>query len=338
MRKLFAALGALLILWSLYAVYQVPAGTQAVTRAGDALPDIREETCAVHAIAPNIVLSDGQNQADCALYAINGRYTEFYPLFLLSGRLFYADEAQRGGDVCLIEERLAIKLFRTGEASDKTLTIGEKSYRVVGVVRDATDVGSPSSCRAYVPYEGAKAAFETIVRTDTAFDETPDGHVISLKKEKIRATLLARVTAFYLGASVLMILTRRLRDYGNKQMARYRAALAEKYPSQLFLKAFPRALFIVLCWLGALVSAYALLALLVAPAYAFPEWVPEVLVEWTSITDMFWKNMREGGAAVLLRTQELLRLNHWGYVCNIGCVMVLLSIGRLQKKCKKQND
>lgn len=337
MRKLIALLGVGLILWAVIAVYQTPNGIQVVNVAPAELPVIREETCAVHAICDGVGISTPSGkQSTAELYAINQRYTEFYPLRVQNGRLLYRQEAQQGADVCVITQSVAFALFTSVDPVGQELDVNGVTYRVVGVVADATQIGTPLERRVYVPYEGVKGTFKTLVRTDSYFEETPQGTQIVLSKERMRALLLARLVLCYVGFSLLARYLAFVRRTGRQYAARQKEKLKEKYMRQMFLSSVMPVVGIVLLWAAFLAALVWLMTLLVAPAQVFVEWVPEVLVEWDSISAMFWKNMRLGSETVVLKTQELIIFEHWGYVCNIGCILVLLGIGRISELWKRK--
>lgn len=336
MRKVLLALGTLMVLYSLYFLSLLPDHMQAVVQAEKELPDIREETTAVYAIAPMTTLTADNGQGvDVDLYAVNERYAALYPPLLLSGRFLYSEEAQKGGDVCVISESAALTLFKADDVSGHTLTMGERTLRVVGVVRDVREMNVSGSPRAFIPFRGAAAGFETIIRSDTRFEETPSGTVYSLKKEKLRATLPARYLFGGMAVFVLFMLWKKLKRFALDKKAAYGEALQSRYPRELLPRVIPVCLFICLSAGALLFALYLLMTFLVEPAYSFPEWVPENLVELSSILDTLRKNIRLGAGAVVLRTKESAAADHFGQLISLGCVMILLPRIKGGSSCKK---
>lgn len=336
MRKVLLALGTLMVLFSLYFLSLLPDHMQAVVQAEKELPDIREETVAVHAVAPATVLTADNGQSlDADLYAVNERYAELYPPLLLSGRFLYQEEAQKGEDVCVLSASAALALFKADDASDHTITLGDRTLRVVGVVRDTRETDIQGSPRVYMPFRGATAAFETIVRSDTRFDQTPQGTIYSLKKEKMRAALPARL--LFCGAAICLLfaLGKRLKGLALRKKAAFSEALQSRYPRELLPRALPVFALIGLAAGALLFALYLLMTFLVEPAYLFPEWVPENLAELSSIWETYQKNVRLNSGAILLRTRESAAAGHFGRLIWLGCIMVLLSRKKGGSSCKK---
>ena len=336
MRKVVFALGAVMMLLSLYLISGVSNAQQVIVQADETLPDIREMDCAVHAVCSSAVMvGNSRYQMSGQVYAVNERYTEVYPLFLKTGRLFYRTEAQRGGNVCVIEERVAIQLFKTSEPLGGTLSVNGQEYSVIGVVQNSSELGATVSGRVYVPYEGVSGTFDAVIYSSlTGFDETPSGTVISLQKEKNIATLLGRITAVFIGFCVWLLLLRKLTNVLKARRKNLHAQLEHRYFGSLFV---PTALWTVLflvCALSLVAALYLLLSFLLAPLFVLTEWVPEVLVEWSSIRTTFLQNVRSLSGIVSLRTQEMLRIRIYGVLMNVGSVLVLMSNGR-KYQCKK---
>ena len=70
---------------------------------------------------------------------------------LLHGRLFTAEELASGASVALLDEQLALALFREVDITDRTFTLGGLTFQVIGVVRHARQVGDATDYGAYIP-------------------------------------------------------------------------------------------------------------------------------------------------------------------------------------------
>jgi putative ABC transport system permease protein len=95
------------------------------------------------------------------IYAADGRYMEIAGGTLLSGR-FFLDSELRGGDaVVVIEERFATRLFGQLDPLGRTLRIGGRPLRVVGVYQNPANIFQPPTqeIAAVVPYETAHRYF-----------------------------------------------------------------------------------------------------------------------------------------------------------------------------------
>ena len=74
-----------------------------------------------------------------------------HPLYLRSGRLFQPDEIKNGDKVILLDEQLALELFRVSEPIDREVQLGSATYRVIGIVRHTKRVGDLQEYGAYIP-------------------------------------------------------------------------------------------------------------------------------------------------------------------------------------------
>ncbi len=340
MRKAVFALGAVMMLLSLYLISGVSDAQQVVVQADETLPSIREMNCAVHAVCSSaMMVGNGRYQMNGQVYAVNEHYTEVYPLFLKAGRLFYRSEAQRGASVCLIEERVAIQLFKTSEPLGSTLSVNGQEYSVIGVVQNASELGATLSGRVYVPYEGVQGTFDTVIYSSlNGFDETPSGTLISLKKEKNIATLPGCITAVFIGLCVWTYLFRRLKELLKMRREKLHERLTHQYFGALLVPTALWSVLMLLCAAALLAALYGLLSFLTAPLFVLTEWVPEVLVEWSSVRTTFLQNIRSLSGVVSLRTQEMLRIKIYGVLMDAGSVLVLMSNGRKYlcgKSCEK---
>ncbi len=253
------------------------------------------------------------------------------PEYLRFGRLFYPEELENGSDGILLDEQLALALFRVAEPIGRTVTVSGVDFTVIGVLRHTKRVGDSADYAAYVPLAalwnqavqldalqvtarpisgaGARSAFTTSMQSWQA-----GGTLIDLRKESMGALLPLRVLLFFCGCVVLFDLLRlwknRLRGFIND----YRERLKLEYAARLMPRLLAGTLLLALsCCLLAL-GAAVLINYIVAPVYTFPEWVPTVLVEWDDITAAFWRVWQGAAGLTELRSPELIRLRYFAMV------------------------
>ncbi len=260
---------------------------------------------------------------------------------LLHGRLFTADELRSGAPVALLDEGLALALFREVDITDRTFTLGGTTFRVIGVVRhvrrvgDSTDYGAcipllsglqPDALLAEadpLPGAGAGAAFSEVCRVWRS-----GGEFIDLGKEAVGATLWARVLGFAMGAVAMARAFRWLNRRARAAAAWHHRALQHKYALQLL----PQTLGLILLFLlgyGAATGISALLLdFILQPVYVYPECIPAVPVEWADIRRTFWQVQQAAAAFRELRTPELLRLRYFAGLIRISCAVIALLAAR----------
>ncbi len=68
----------------------------------------------------------------------------------------------------------------------------------------------------------------------------------------------------------------------------------------------------------------------------FTEWVPENIVEWSSIAKVFWNLTSAAAQRVRIATRELRVVEFWGGILRWGMILVLLGVALLPKKWGKK--
>lgn len=255
--------------------------------------------------------------------------------FLRYGRLPYESEIESGAAVAVLDEDLALALFRVADPVGRTIFIGDTQYTVIGIARHSKHVGEYKEYSAYVPLNsmiassnvidtllveaipkegtGASVSFQTVVT-----NWHTGGSFFDLGKEGMGATLWLRVLLFLTGAALLFkfiaFLNRRVGHYTK----RYRQQLQEKYAVSLMPELIGVIALFVLGYGAAAGAGALLMTYIIEPVYTFTEWIPSVLVEWDDITAAFW-NVWQGNAVIKeLRTMEILRLR-WLMLLVQGC-------------------
>ena len=160
------------------------------------------------------------------------------PQYLFVGRLFYPEELENGADGILLDEQLALALFRVAEPVGRTVTVSGVEFTVIGVLRHSKRVGDSMDYAAYVTLAslwdeaiqldalqvtarpvsgaGARASFLTDMETWQA-----GGTLIDLRKEAVGALLPLRVLLFVCGAAVFFRLLGRLGPAASMVCRRY---------------------------------------------------------------------------------------------------------------------
>lgn len=272
---------------------------------------------------------------------------QLHPQVLCFGRFLYPEELVQGAKVAVLDEQLALALFRVGDPIDREVRIGEADYRVVGVVRHQKRVGDAVDFGAYIPLASVKNevyALDTLtveaaprkgVGASISFRTVTEnwqsgGTLIDLGKEGTGAWLWLRVLGAVAGAALLLRAIHALNGSAAFFGKTYRQRLTRTYAVRLM----PWAAWRVLC----LAAGYAccaavfggLMSFILAPVYVFPEWIPSVLVEWNDIGDTFWKVWQGFAAGKELRTPELVRLRFFtlvvdGFSALAGVVLAAIS-------------
>ena len=279
------------------------------------------------------------------------------PEYLLAGRLFHPEELQYGSHGILLDEQLALALFRITEPIGRTVMIDDVEYTVIGVLRHTKRIGDRDNYAAYVPLAalwnqavqldalqvtakpipgaGARAAFKEDLESWYA-----GGTLIDLSKEGMGSLLALRVLLFFIGSTaffyLLGIWKKRLRYF----IGDYKERLEVEYARKLMPRLLFGTLLTMLTGLVLLFAASMLITYIIAPVYTFPEWVPAVLVEWEDIQSAFWQVWQGAAGLRELRSPELIRVRYFGMVTNwcsaITACLLLWLWGLQHGKCAKE--
>ena len=254
---------------------------------------------------------------------------------LLHGRLFTAEELTRGTSVALLDEQLALALFREIDITDRSFTLGGTTFQVIGVVRHARQVGDATDYGAYIPLLSGLEPDALVVEADplpgvgagVSFSGVcrewgSEGTFIDLSKEAVGATIWARMLGFILGAIALLKGIRWLNRQVRAATAWHQQSLQCKYALQML----PQTIGLILAFIlgyGAIAGLAALLLdFILQPVYVYPECVPAVLVEWEEIQRTFWQVQQSAAGFREMRTPELLRLRYFGGLLQISCAVL----------------
>lgn len=273
-------------------------------------------------------------------------FTVYEPLPLL-GRLINSEELEIGSNVALLDEQLALALFQMSEAVDREITLGGEVYRVVGVLRHNKQVGDDADHSIYVPYHSLERSggvqLQTLMVTGVplpkggamiTFSELMEGWMsggsaYDLNKEKIGAWIWARYLLCGLGYAVWGLLVGAYVRSVTGLFARLRQRLTESYMIRL-LPWFLFQLLLRLIGLALLAGAVGgLTIVLLDPINAYPEYVPQVLVEPKEIANSFWFLRAADAIRVVCSSPEVVRLTYFASVVKSAVVVFLAGLSVL---------
>ena len=304
---------------------------------------------------PAVSQATEDNAAAGELTALYGDLHALDPKLLLSGRLLYQEDLEEGKPVAVIDEGLAIALFRQGDPVNMVFQMLGQQFTVVGVTRHKRSVGDRAEYGLMVPLKAfaTQPAWEVMsvqmrskggsgTRTGLAKvleQWQAGGNAIDLVKEKYRASLPLRVLLCLLGMAGALVVLRFAARQSARLVAKTREWLKVEYAQRLLHRYLGVGLVIFLMYLtgvGLLVFSF---TQLLAPVYVFPEWVPAILVEPKEIAATFWNNQSAANSLLSLRSRELLFLDAIrGYILILTALagaFLITPLGKLLKVFKK---
>ena len=309
------------------------------------------EATAVGGIAEAASVSAGEKSASAAVYAGGEGWFEVYPVALVSGRRITETELLRGDRVAMLDEELAFSLFGAEIPEGAEVRVLGESYAVVGAFRHRRGVGEVSAHAVCLPLRaagegldavvfsarpaagaGARTLFESVLRDGWQ----PGGSFYSLEKEAMRRTMIPRMMLLVFGMSAIMALRRRMDGLAARGAESFRAGMRREY---FFPRMLPRLLGLIglgALGYGALLALlYGLLTFSVQPLYVFTEWVPENVVAWSSLRDVFWNLTSSAAKLVKIGTPQMRRIEFLGGLLRWGCLLSAWAALLLQRRARR---
>ena len=349
-------LGLVLIVCAMVGLYSGPNLMQYAFLPEGTLPDLQESmenvrseladyTLSVHAVRNGASVSTadgGKSQSDVVLYMEGARYNECYPQRVVSGRpLTYADIADREHSIVL-DEKLAFKLFGDKDPLEGRVSIDDKTYTVVGTVKHTRRIGEIGAYAAWIPLSCAddKTACDVAVLTavanggsdmsvlfsSTAQSNLGSGTLYNLAKERMRATMALRVIAMVVVIRLLAIWVRLIMKLGARWLNDFRTRLKERYMTTLIGFAAARVLAMLAIVAATLAACWGLMTFFIQPVKVFTEWVPEVIVSFSSIQGRFWELCAEAARPVSCMTADMAELRFFAAFLRWGVIFALIGL------------
>lgn len=264
-----------------------------------------------------------------------------YPRYLISGRLISETELAEGALKIVLDEEVAFRLFPTIDPIGQMVEAENgKTFEVVGVVRHRRTVGEAALFNAYIPLLAAPdqpydilslsvaplldAGADIMLAGVAADNWQSGGELWSTHKEVMRARLPILYTlCIFAFALVLRILYR-----CNRMVAGWiydiRARLQTVYPSAVVGRAAGCLGMAILLYGALLLALYGIARVAVEPLYTFPEWVPENIVEWSSLRNVFWNLAERDSRLVRCATPTIRAIGFWRGTVLWGALFTLV--------------
>lgn len=365
--------GALLMTVRGHLAYVLPA--PATTQQGDELRLLYEgaqeqlagmadmlEAWGVAARLQGASLSGGNGSTQATLYAVGEGYFDVMHETLLSGRLISSGDVQRAALVVVIDESTSLRFFAGDDPLGRTITLEGQAYEVVGVVKTQRRIGETDEHAAYIPITAASQCaismqtVELLAKTSDTTTATAilmestlrtwqaGGSFYHFDKLALGAVMPLRWVILLVGAAFLLSLLARLNAVSWGRMRFYRAQLKVRYARDMLGGMLLSGLVCLLGYAALAGAAYLLADFSIAPLYVFTDWVPEVVVELSSLTSRFWA-LNNASAQAVRYVNRMVCVQELGRGCfRWGLMAALLGIGmdgipffyrriRVEKQC-----
>lgn len=283
------------------------------------------------------VSAEAGESAAATVFGVNAGFIEAHPQYLTQGRWFDAAETQYGVKAVVLDDLLAFRLFPGETALEKTVTLGETEYRVVGVVRGARAPGDVDDYTVYAPMRALDIAPVLIVGDCVAtgagearaLEEGAraslgeGGETLYLNKEVMRAWMILRLLIVVLGFFLFFAVLRWTNARLARSVSKLRSDLRGRYLRDMLPEILRDALTFLLLY-AAIAGAFAgVLTLLIQIMFVFTEWIPDVFVEWSSLQARASYLVRHFARPVKLQTREMATLSFYALLLRWGLMLLL---------------
>lgn len=278
-----------------------------------------------------------------AVYAVGAGYFDTVHETLVDGRLISETDVSRAQNVLVLEERAAITLFSGENPIGSEVKVAGEAYEVVGVIRAGRRIGEVDEHVVYMPItaasknalgmqtveciaKGTDAIASSILMKDTLSSWQSGGSFYSLSKLKLGAVMPLRWAILASGVLVLLGLLRRLNAVTWGRICRYAEALRTRYARSMLGGMIASFLLCAAGYAALLAFTWALASFSIKPLYVFTEWVPEVIVEISSLVSRFWSLNAQNAAAVRYVSRDVCRVELGQGLLRWGMMAALLGL------------
>ncbi|MBR1842293.1 MAG: ABC transporter permease [Oscillospiraceae bacterium] len=159
----------------------------------------------------SISVSGAKTTTDCTVYGVGGEYFYFHPLYLRDGS--YIAEPDLVHDCVILDEELAWRLFGGFELEGMTVTIGDKPFRIAGVIRREDDFATKSAYSdgavMYMHYDALNELQESKITTYELVGVDPiDGFLKNIVAEGFSDAAVVENSARFMPLNELNVLSR----------------------------------------------------------------------------------------------------------------------------------
>lgn len=292
----------------------------------------------VHGVRTEGMLKNGTvMQSDVCLYATGPNWNEVYPQRFLNGRPILRHDAEKQSRVIVLDEATILRFFGNTDTEDRAVELDGEMFEVVGVSAHSRAIGESGEHAAWVPLDTIKGCSQVVVSVPaktldyfTMFETLArsnfgkDGTAFSMVKEKFRAILPLLVVFVAAAVWLLGRWFRRLAGFWRIRLEKVKAESKRRYAGKLIPYAAGQLLPMALLTVLSVGVCYGVAVLAISPMTFFPEWIPDVLGEYTSWVSLFWRLTGDAAKPVTMNTAELVQVHLWGSLILWGTLLILL--------------
>ena len=284
---------------------------------------------------------EGGQSTETTLYAVGQGYFELYHEHLLRGRLISETDVNKGKNVVVLDDGAELVLFKGDSALEKTVYIDGIEMQVVGIIDGKRRFGEVGEHLVYVPITslykngiktdtmeitaiGVDNTSSPVIMENTLKNWSSSGSFYNLSKLKMGATLPVRWIIVFLGIKTLLVLAERANRWVAKQIEMFRNELQRCYFFQIFGRVIWKMIVALIAYCILAMGMFGIVRIAVQPMYVFGEWIPESIVELTSIIDCIWNQIETKSVSIECASRLSVCLDIAEELMKWGAIIVLL--------------
>lgn len=292
------------------------------------------------------VRGEGGQSTETTLYAVGKGYFELYHEHLLRGRLISETDVNKGKNVVVLDDEAELVLFKGDSALEKTVYIDGIEMQVVGIIDGKRRLGEAGEHLVYVPITslykngiktdtmeitaiGVDNTSSPVIMENTLKNWSSSGSFYNLSKLKMGATLPVRWIIVFLGIKTLLVLAERANRWVAKQIEMFRNELQRCYFLQILGRVIWKMIVALIAYCILAMGMFGIVRIAVQPMYVFGEWIPESIVELTSIVDCIWNQIETKSVSIECASRLSVCLDIAEELIKWGVILVFLGCANL---------
>lgn len=275
------------------------------------------------------------------LYAVDDLWENVYHATLYEGRSITKRDVEQKNPCVVLSESTARRLFPSGDAVGQKVTAEGVLLEVVGLIRDRAAWGEADEAVAFIPIS-LDIALDTLClsvpRTDNAVSAAvwenscrgllPGGTFHNMRQMGWMAWLPLYMTFLFFLARGVLWMYKAGKKRASLLWQRSKQDLQTHYFSQVWLPVTARVVFLLLMGLFFAAAVWGMLQLCTLSLSAFPEYIPENLVQLSSWQQTVSAILKESAASRQYLSRESSGMETACFLAHTGYLFFVLGLVR----------
>ena len=271
------------------------------------------------------LFGEGKREIQSTIYAVSSGFFDVKHETLVYGRLITVYDVNRLNNAIVIDQDAALQLFGEAAPIGRMLMLDNVEYEVIGVISGGHRIGETDRFIGYIPITTAcRYTFQpdTIEITSAQNNNTilgiafqtalanwqQNGNCYIYAKEKLRAIMPVCLTSTMFTIHLLQIIKKRLNQKTKKEIEKIQKMLEDQYLISILPSIIGRGILLCMGYMIILIFAFSIAYAANMILSTFSEWIPERIVELSSIKSWFWNTMERQATFIHCASRESCQL------------------------------